>query len=563
MAGSLFHPPTSPLVGQPTPSGTPAFEGFEGGLSVPPSCPASGNTSTFEGYEGVPGTPSNFDPPPPHPTSPGHAAEWPEPQPLGSELQPVASLTPEHLPNALVPFVGDIAERMQCQPDFVAAAMLTALGSVIGTRLAIRPKRNDEWLVRTNLWCMIVGRPGIMKSPAVSEAINPLMRLETAARRDFDRNAHARAVEVDIYKARRKAYEEKLKKVFYNNPNASVQIDAPTEPPTIYPRRFVVNDATYEKLGEIAARNKHGILVHRDELMSLLIALDREENIAARSLYLTGWDGNQSYTFDRITRDQTYVDPLCLSVLGTTQPGRLTPYINKIQKGGGADDGLLQRFGLIIFPDQSETWRFVDRASLDSAREQIDTMFAWIANTADISRLEPIFDRSGRAYLTYSDDALLDYVEWSTRLEYRVRGKDLPPAFESHLAKYRKLGPALSLIYHIAEGGTGPVSRNATRKAFAYVDYLETHAQRAYSAGFNMGTTAAKLISNRLKNGDLTNLFTLRDIHQKGWSGLTDREQIQAGLEKLCDADWLRDNMVATGGRPKTVYTINPRIFAC
>jgi putative DNA primase/helicase len=38
-------------------------------------------------------------------------------------------------------------------------------------------------------------------------------------------------------------------------------------------------------------------------------------------------------------------------------------------------------------------------------------------------------------------------------LEKRLRG-DLHPALESHLAKYRKLVPALALICHLVDGGT-------------------------------------------------------------------------------------------------------------
>ncbi|MGU3330504.1 DUF3987 domain-containing protein [Methylobacterium sp. WL18] len=563
MADNPFHPPASTAAGQPKTDGTSTFEGNEGTPGTLPRAHTNGQTSTFEGYESALGTLPNAGTGLPHALSPlpEVAVAWPEPQPLRSELQPVEILTPEHLPNALVPFVSDIADRMQCPPDFVAAAALTALGSVIGTRLAIRPKRHDEWLVTPNLWCMIVGRPGVMKSPAVSEAISPLMRLEINARIAFEKDSHARNTASDIYKARRKAYEESLKRAILKSPNGPIQIEAPIEPHKTYARRHVVNDTTYEALGEIAAQNKQGLLVHRDELMSLLISLDREENINGRSFYLTSWDGNQPYTFDRISRDQTHINPLCLSVLGTTQPGRLISYIGKIQKGGGADDGLLQRFGLIIFPDQSSTWNFVDRPCEATVRANIEAMFTWIADAESFNFFEPSYDRNDRAYLVYADDALAEYIEWLGKLEHRIRGKDLHPAFESHLAKYRKLVPALSLINHLVDGKSGPVSLTALRKSIKYVEYLETHAQRAYSAGFNMGATTARLIANRLKHGGLEKVFTLRDIHQKDWSGLTDREQVQLGLERLCDADWLQAQIVATGGRTKTNYTVNPRIF--
>ena len=75
----------------------------------------------------------------------------------------------------------DIAERMQCPPDFTAAAVIVALGSVIGRRCGIRPKRHDDWAVVPNLWGAVIGRPGVLKSPAIEEALRPLHRLESEA----------------------------------------------------------------------------------------------------------------------------------------------------------------------------------------------------------------------------------------------------------------------------------------------------------------------------------------------------------------------------------------------
>jgi putative DNA primase/helicase len=90
------------------------------------------------------------------------------------------------LPRALAPWVADVADRVQCPPDFVAVGVLVAAAAVIGRKVAIRPKRQDDWAVVPNLWGLAVGPPGIMKSPALAEALRPLHRLVTDAHAQYE-----------------------------------------------------------------------------------------------------------------------------------------------------------------------------------------------------------------------------------------------------------------------------------------------------------------------------------------------------------------------------------------
>jgi putative DNA primase/helicase len=65
---------------------------------------------------------------------------------------PVPPFSLALLPAALAPWVADIADRVQCPPDFVAVGVMLAAAAVIGRQLAIRPKRQDDWAVVPNLW---------------------------------------------------------------------------------------------------------------------------------------------------------------------------------------------------------------------------------------------------------------------------------------------------------------------------------------------------------------------------------------------------------------------------
>ena len=382
--------------------------------------------------------------------------EWPEPLSLPDGLSPVSVLDPALLPAAIGPWVCDISERMQCPPDYVGVAALVALGSVLGRKIAIRPKRQDSWSEVSNLWGCVVGRPGVLKSPAISEALKPLHHLEMKARKTYDADKGVYDKEHKIWKWRMEAAEAEAKTALKKNPSATPTFDFP-EPEEPIERRYVTNDTTYEKLGEILAQNPNGVLAHRDELVSLLKTLDREEYAAARGFFLTAWNGKDAYTFDRITRGKTHIEAACLSLLGSTQPGRLAEYVRRALTGGAADDGLIQRFGLLVWPDQSPEWRDVDCYPDSEAREAAWRVFV------SFDSLQPgdvgaETDQSDRVpFLRFDPAAHDDFLEWRKDLESKLRSGQLPAALESHLAKYRKLVPSLALISHLADGGMGPV----------------------------------------------------------------------------------------------------------
>ena len=106
-----------------------------------------------------------------------------------------------------------------------------------------------------------------MKTPAIGEALKPLHRLEVEASKQNDEEAAQ-------YKKAHHEWELKRDAADHNNraalrkkppdPLTSFNEEEPSEPVA---RRYVTNDTTYEKLGEILAQNPNGVLAHRDELV--------------------------------------------------------------------------------------------------------------------------------------------------------------------------------------------------------------------------------------------------------------------------------------------------------
>jgi Protein of unknown function (DUF3987) len=510
--------------------------------------------------------------------------EWLVPKDIPTKLAKVADFSLEFLPPSIGPWVGDISDRLQCPPDYVAVTALTALGALIGRRIGIKPQQKTDWLEVPNVWGGFVGKPGMLKSPAMMEALKPLHHLEAEAAK-----AHAAALvnhqaALAEFKLNKSVKESVLKDALKKKVSEKVVSlgdvtsikdmikDAQTEDPLglgagpVEPKpvRYRTNDSSYEVLGALLVSNPTGLLVERDELVSLLKHLDREEQCVARGFYLSGWSGTQPYTFDRITRGRIHIDAVCIGVLGNTQPSKIAEYVRRANADGTGGDGLIQRFGLLVWPDDPAGWENVDEYPDSAKRDLVCGIFERISNLSEIGALElgamkGPYDNI--PFVRFDQEAAAEFLDWRAGLERRLRGDELSPALETQLAKYRKLVPALALIDHLTEGKTGSVGREALLRALAMAEYLETHARRIYGATNTIDIIAAGAILTHIRRGALRDEFTARDVHRPGWSKLTDQDHVRRGLDLLVELDHLAADVTGNpgyGGRPKVSYRINP-----
>lgn len=495
----------------------------------------------------------------------GEDSGWPEPTPLPNDLPPVMAMDAALLPEALRGWVMDIAHRMQCPADFPAVAALVAVSSLIGARAVIQPKARDDWQVVPNLWGMTVGRPGVKKSPALSEALRPLNRLQTTEFEKWQLAHDDWALDCKVAEMQSDASEKKAKGLAAKDPAAARRALAePAElPPEPLARRFVVNDATVEKLGELMQQNPWGTLSYRDELYGLLTGLDKQGQEGSRAFYLQSYDGNQGYTFDRIGRGTVHIPRVCLAMIGGIQPGRIQEYVRGAVAGGSGDDGLLQRFGLTVWPDTCGEFLHVDQWPDTPAKQG-----AW-AVFERLSELQPATDDEPTVW-RFDSAAQALFVEWLVPFETEIRGEDLHPAMVSHLSKYRKLIPALALVFALIDTPEtgGVIQERELMRALAWGDYLRTHAERLYAAAVVPETSGARTLLNKIKAGKLadrdgvfSNSFTPRQIAVKGWTGLNTPDAVRKSADVLADFDYLRRDQTqasAAGGRPSDRYTINP-----
>lgn len=485
------------------------------------------------------------------------AGGWGAPIPITSSLPAVEAFVPEMLPEALRGYVFDVADRQQSVPDFAAVAALCGIASVVGNRIRVAPKQNDDWIEVPNLWGAIIGPPSAMKSPAMQSALGPIYALQEAMREAWKSALEDAGIDdvlssIDEKEAKKKAAQ--LVKAGDRDAAramlAEVSKGDEDEPPC---PRIVVNDATVEKLGELLNENPRGLLLIRDELPGFLARMESEEYAGERAFYLEAFNGSGQFTYDRIGRGTVHIANCTLSIIGGVQPSRIAPIVRGAITGT-SNDGLIQRLQLAVWPDTRASWQWVDRHPDRAAREAYEKVFRDLHELQFGSPDEPVV-------LRFSSSAQDMFREWMTEIQTEARSGKLSPVLEAHLLKMPKTVASIALIFELIDVGRFEVGETSMMRALGWADYLRSHANRLYSSGNTVIEDGARLIVERRRQ--LPNEFTVRSVHQKDWAGLADREVVIAAIELLVSTHHCREveKPESMGrGRPTATYRWNPAL---
>ncbi|EJF86070.1 hypothetical protein MCY_00907 [Bartonella rattimassiliensis 15908] len=477
-------------------------------------------------------------------------------KPITAALLPVEPFNPLQLPMPFMDYVYDVSERQQAPMDFIAVSALCALAAVIGNGVRIAPKQHDDWIVVPNLWGALIGQSSTFKTPAMKAALAPISclqkewyknwlkqkekqeieeRLKTLDKREKERQAHKAIRKGECETARALLYETLSKDKAHNNDVS----------------RFIVNDVTVEKLGELLKENPRGLLMVRDELAGFLANLERKEYQTDRAFYLTAFNGDDQFTYDRIERGTIFIPNATVSIIGGIQPSRIIPLIQAINRGIN-DDGLLQRFQMIVWPDDNKEWQVIDRPPNKEAWQKYEGVFRSFRDKRLGSPEHPMIMR-------FSAKAQMQFYEWLEHLHREAKGGTHSESLQSHLLKMPKTIASLALIFELLEGGRLEIGPYAITTALRWTSYLLSHAKRLYAAHDTLTVESAKLIVERCDH--LPDVFTHRDIHQRSWTSLKDNQAVKQALELLCCCNYIREiseDNTPKSGRPTRRYEWHP-----
>ena len=218
------------------------------------------------------------------------------------------------LPLALRQFTEECAESLPVAQAVVGIPALVVAGAAIGNTRAIRLK--EGWTESTALWAAIVAPSGTKKSPALRQAAEPFLKLDSPERRTW------------------------------------------------------TADITVERLAALLDENPRGLFSYRDELSAWVKSMNqyRGGKGADRPFYLSLYSGTPTKV-DRKGSDYpisiTLPNP-CWSVVGGIPP----EIVSDLDDEGGKEDGFLPRL-LFAWPEPVQV-RWTDKVISSEARTAYD-----------------------------------------------------------------------------------------------------------------------------------------------------------------------------------------------
>lgn len=291
-------------------------------------------------------------------------------------------------PQAVQSVILDMARYENYKIEFIATAMLSAVSAALGGTYRIRIK--GEWQSNAALYIILVGRPGLGKTPPLEAAYRPIRKHDYVLFKAYE-------AELEAWKA---AGENGKKPVL---------------------RRTVVSDFTPESLLLTHSNNPRSVVILVDEIMGMFNSANRYTNGQLIEQLLTAWSGGALDVTRVSSTIPVHIEQPCINIVGTTQTKRVHELLTK----GFEENGLLDRI-LFVLPKSREVSKWTDwddggedRASLAAARwEQIlGKVLALDYDTGEEERISHVLsmDRAAREYF---------FSWWNRRVERINRIED-------------------------------------------------------------------------------------------------------------------------------------------
>ena len=340
--------------------------------------------------------------------------------------------------------------------EYTASIILSAYATAIGNTYHVKIKGN--WVSSCALFMILVGRPGLGKTPPLGFLYQPI--------RENDRllldKAHK---EYDLY-----TQQQAVKK--------DGEVKEPMEKPRLV--QTIISDFTPEAMFSIHYDNPRGIVLLVDEVVALFNSVKRYS--AKSNLIedlLSAYSGQPLKAVRKSEAFPMSICHPCINLIGGIQ----TNILDEIFKKEYEANGLTDRF-LLVFPKNKKIPKW--QIGIDQSKRP-NTMATWTYYIQKVLNIPIQLSEDGVTAnpkeIQMTEEAMKFFYHWNNTIIDRVNAIEDDNEVESRQMKLNGNAARLALILQVIRWSTGECQLDAIDVdsvigAIRLIDYFEESYQR-------------------------------------------------------------------------------------
>ena len=280
-----------------------------------------------------------------------------------------------------------LARQENYSIEYMMASLLVAVSTAIGNAVNIRIR--GGWISNSALYMILVGRPGMGKTPPLDFAFRPIRKHDAKIIKQFKLDMEHYNSLVENGKAKKD--------------NSSPLPDKPIL------RRTIISDFTPEALMRALDDNQRGIVVYVDEIMGMFNAVNQYSKGQLIEQLLTAFSGKPLDISRCSMPIPIHIEHPFINIVGTMQTTRMHELIEK----GYKDNGLIDRI-IFVYPSSQEIsdWQ-LDEDSSSASFDKYSAMWESIINKViSLPFTETEDNGLTQKILDFSSEAKAFFTNW-------------------------------------------------------------------------------------------------------------------------------------------------------
>ena len=339
-------------------------------------------------------------------------------------------------PAKLQDMVLALARQENYSIEYTMASLIAAASTAIGNAVNIRIR--GGWVSSPILYMILIGRPGMGKTPPLDFAFRPIRKLDAKVIKQF---------KIDMENYNSILENQKGKKD-----------ERPPLPSKPILKRTIISDFTPEALIRALNDNPRGVAVYVDEIMGMFNAVNQYSKGQLIEQLLTAFSGKPLDVSRCSMPIPIHIERPFINIVGTMQTTRVHELVDK----GYKDNGLLDRI-IFVYPSSQEIsdWP-IDEDSTASSFEKYSALWEDIINR--ICEICFITDENNdyalQNVLNFSPEAGAYFTDWRNGLIHKVNQIKDDGLVDSRVMKIPMITARLALVFQILRWACGEVHKD-------------------------------------------------------------------------------------------------------